>query len=116
MRPIDHRSALRRIAALGLSPFAMATLAAAADPGLVLGAYAEHQFEDALAALDGRRHPTDWDRGAEYPVTTVVDSTADRRIDLLENDDLVAEGWLTVKGLGDRLGSHVFVLRGTHEV
>lgn len=77
---VDRRAALRRIAALGLSPFAIATLAAAADPGLVLGAYAEHQFEDAPAALDGKRHPADWDRGAVYPVTTVVASTADRRI------------------------------------
>ena len=67
-------------------------------PGLVLGAYAEHEFEDAVAALDGKRHPADWDRTAEYPVTTMVASTADRKIDLLENGNLVAEGRLTVKG------------------
>ena len=84
-------------------------------PGLVLGAYAETEFADAVAALDGKRHPADWDGAAEYPVTTVIVSTADQRIDLLENGDLVAEGRLTIKGLGDRLGSHVFVLKGTHE-
>ena len=84
-------------------------------PGLVLGAYAETEFKDAVAALDGKRHPADWDGAAEYPVTTVIASTADHRIDLLENGDLVAEGRLTVKGFDDQLGSHVFVLKGGHE-
>jgi hypothetical protein len=84
-------------------------------PGLVLGGYAQHEFEDAVAALDGKRHPADWDGTAEYPVTTVVASTADHKIDLLENGALVAEGRLTIKGFGDRLGSHVLVLKGAHE-
>jgi hypothetical protein len=84
-------------------------------PGLVLGAYAEHEFEDAVAALDGKRHPADWDGTAEYPVATVVASTTDHKIDLLENGALIAEGRLTIKGFSDRLGSHVLVLKGAHE-
>jgi hypothetical protein len=84
-------------------------------PGLVLGAYAEHEFEDAVAALDGKRHPSDWSGAAEYPVTTVIASTADRKIDLIENGDVVTQGRLSIKGNGDRLGSHVFILKGTHE-
>lgn len=84
-------------------------------PGLVLGAYAEHEFKDAVAALDGKRHPSDWSGAAEYPVTTVIASTADRKIDLLENGDLVSQGSLSIKGPGGPLGSHVFILKGIHE-
>jgi hypothetical protein len=83
-------------------------------PGLVLGAYAEHEFEDAVAALDGKHHPADWVSASDYPVTTVVASTADHRVELLENGDLVAQGRLTVKGSGGGLGSHVLVLGGVH--
>ncbi|WP_093027652.1 L,D-transpeptidase family protein [Thiocapsa roseopersicina] len=49
-------------------------------PGLVLGAYAEEELEDAVAGLEGKRHPSDWKAASEYPVTTVIASTADGRI------------------------------------
>lgn len=84
-------------------------------PGLVLAGYAEQEFEHAVASLDGKRHPSDWKAAAEYPVTTVIASTADRKIELIENGQVVAEGRVTVKGSGDKLGSHVFVLNGIHE-
>ena len=80
-------------------------------PGLVLGAYAEDEFEQAVAALDGKRHPSDWSGAAEYPVTTVIASTADRKIDLIENGDVVTQGRLSNKGPGDRLGSYVVTTR-----
>jgi hypothetical protein len=83
-------------------------------PGLVLGAYAEDEFEQAVAALDGKRHPSDWNDAAEYPVTTVIASTADRKIDLIENGNVVTQGSLSIKGPGTSLGSHVFILKGTH--
>lgn len=84
-------------------------------PGLVLGAYAEDEFEHAVAALDGKRHPSDWDAAAAQPVTTVIASTADRRVDLLENGSVIAEGRLSGPKGDARLGSHVFVLKGTHD-
>ncbi|NEV60955.1 L,D-transpeptidase family protein [Thiorhodococcus minor] len=52
--------------------------------GMVLGAYAEEELEQAVAGLEGKRHPSDWEAAEEYPVTTVVASTADRKIDLLQ--------------------------------
>lgn len=84
-------------------------------PGMVLGAYAEEEFEHAVDGLDGKRHPSDWAATEEYPVTTVIASTADRKIDLLENSRVVAEGRLSVKASADQLGSHVLVLKGSHE-
>lgn len=84
-------------------------------PGLVLGAYTEQEFEHAVSSLEGKRHPADWDETAGYPVTTVIASTADRKLDLIENGRVIAEGQLLVAGSGDRLGSHVFILKGTHD-
>jgi hypothetical protein len=81
-------------------------------PGLILGGYAEHEFERAVAGLEGKRHPSDWDAAAEYPVTTVIASSADRKLELIENGEVVAEGRLA--GASGKLGSHVFVLNGSH--
>ena len=84
-------------------------------PGMVLGAYAEDEFEHAVAGLEGKRHPSDWDKGQEYPVTTVIASTVDRKIDLIENGRVIAEGKLSVQGSAEEIGSHVFILKGAHE-
>ena len=81
-------------------------------PGLVLAGYAEHEFERAVAGLEGKRHPSDWDAAAEYPVTTIIASSADRKLELIENGQVVAEGRLA--GADGKLGSHVFVLNGAH--
>lgn len=85
-------------------------------PGLVLGADAGDELEFAVNSLTEKRHPADWDEAAEYPVTTVIASTADRKIELIENSKLIAEGSVTIKGEPKEIGSHVFILRGTDEV
>ena len=83
-------------------------------PGMVLSAYAEHEFGSAVAALKGKSHPTDWTEAETRPVTSIIASSADRRIMLVENSEIVAEGSLTISG-GDKLGSHVFVLDDVHD-
>jgi hypothetical protein len=84
-------------------------------PGMVLGAYAEEEFEEAVAALEDKRHPSDWEQAPEYPITTVVASTLDGKIDLIENGRVVAEGKLSLDSAAGTLGSHVFILKGTHD-
>lgn len=81
----------------------------------MLGAYSEKAFEHAVAGLEGKRHSSDWEAAAEYPITTVIASTADRKIDLLENGRVIAEGRVSIKGSDTKLGSHVFILNGTHD-
>ena len=81
-------------------------------PGMVLGASAEEEFEHAVAGLEEKRHPADWGEAQDYPVTTVIASTADGKIDLIENGRVVAEGTLSVQGAAEELGSHVFILNG----
>ena len=78
-------------------------------PGLVLGVPAEEEMAEAVAALEGKKHPSDWTAGAEYPIVTLLATGADRRAVLIEDGVEVAEGGLTVTGPGT-LGEHVFVL------
>jgi hypothetical protein len=80
-------------------------------PGLVLGGGAQHEMADAVARLDARKHPADWESAAEYPVTTVLATGLDRRIVLIENGTEITEDVLAVSG-SPRLGEHVFLLRG----
>jgi hypothetical protein len=80
-------------------------------PGMVLSGYAEHEFEQVVSSLDGKKYPADWSAAESYPVTSVIVSSADHVIELIENDRVVARSTLTLKG-GDTLGSHVFVLNG----
>ena len=83
-------------------------------PGMVLSAYAEHEFEQVVSTLAGKKRPSDWNENESAPVTSVVVSSADRTVELIENDRLVAKGDLTMLP-GDKLGSHVFVLNGAHD-
>lgn len=80
-------------------------------PGMVLNAYAEQEFEHVVAGLDGKKQPSDWDEAARTPVVSIVASSADRAIELVENDRVVARSALALQG-GGPLGSHVFVLKG----
>jgi len=75
---------------------------------MVLSAYTEEEFEEAVAGLEEKRHPSDWESADEYSVTTVIASTLDSRVELIEN------GELAVEGPSGGLGSHVFVLNGAH--
>ena len=84
-------------------------------PGMVLGAYAEHEFEAAVASLKGKSHPSDWSEADSKPVTSIIASSGDRRIMLVENSEIIAEGTLTITGGGGKLGSHVYVLDDTHD-
>jgi L,D-transpeptidase catalytic domain len=80
-------------------------------PGMVLSGYAEREFEQVLAGLEGKKHPSDWAESETYPVTSVIASSTDRAIELIENDHVITKSPLILKG-GDKLGSHVFVLNG----
>jgi hypothetical protein len=84
-----------------------------AHPGLVLASYAEHEFETVVSALEGRKHPSDWDFDEGYPITSALVSSHDEKIVVLENDSEVAEGDLVWDGAP--LGSHVYVLKSEHQ-
>ncbi len=85
-------------------------------PGMVLSGYADHEFQDVVTHLEDKKHPSDWKSADEHPVTTLIASTTDRKIDLIENESLITSGQLT--GSADNIpqGQYVFVLQGAHSV
>ncbi|WP_436637979.1 L,D-transpeptidase [Microbaculum sp. FT89] len=80
-------------------------------PGMVLSGYAEHEFENVEAALEDKKHPKDWIESETAPITSVIASSRERRIMLLENGNVLMEGELSIDG-SRAIGNHVFVLRG----
>ena len=83
-------------------------------PGMVLGGYTQTEFAKVEASLDGKKHPKDWTDAESYPVTSIIASSSDSRILLVENGNVVREGKAIINGSGP-LGSHVFVLNGAQD-
>jgi hypothetical protein len=81
-------------------------------PGLVLSQYAEHEFDDAEGALQDKKLPHP--EAVDAKATSVIVSSADQSITILENGDTVAQGKAYIKDPSQPLGSHVFILTGTH--
>ncbi|MCO5065298.1 MAG: L,D-transpeptidase [Rhizobiaceae bacterium] len=80
------------------------------EPGMVLDGYEAGQFENIVASQDGRKHPDDWAEAESYPITSVIASSSDKSILLIQNDEIIAQGPLSVSG-GSSLGNHVFSLQ-----
>jgi hypothetical protein len=81
-------------------------------PGLVLADYAEDEFEAAVANLKGKEIPTE-----EQVATSIVVSSADSSLTVLENGRVVAAGAARIRDRieGERLGEHVYILHDTHD-
>jgi hypothetical protein len=79
-------------------------------PGLVLSHDAENEIDEVEAKLKGAKahHPDD----AEAKATSVIVSSADKTITIIENGDTVISGKATISPAGQPLGQHVFVLSG----
>jgi hypothetical protein len=77
-------------------------------PGMVLGDYAAHEFDQAVAA---EKNPP---AGDNVPHTSIIVSSAGNAIDVLSNGDIVASGKATIDNPGQPLGENVFILRGAN--
>ncbi|QFY63396.1 L,D-transpeptidase (plasmid) [Rhizobium grahamii] len=80
------------------------------DPGLVLGGAAAGQFSQAVVTKDGPKHPSDWTASEVHPIVSVIASSADKKIILIENDVVKGEAPLSIDG-GGKIGSHVFTMQ-----
>jgi hypothetical protein len=78
-------------------------------PGLVLSQNAESKLEQA-ARLAMKKHPGRTHVDNPTPPLSILVSSADRKIVVLENGHIVAEGRATIRDPGTPLGSHVFIL------
>ncbi len=81
-------------------------------PGMVLDAYQAGEFAKIVTSKDGKKHPHDWTQAESYPITSVIASSADRHALLIENDNIIAEGPLSISG-DESVGNHVFTLQAT---
>lgn len=83
-------------------------------PGLVLSEYAEHEFESLEAKLAKKTQP--WEATItqfDSPLSVVV-SKADSSVTVFQNGHIVIDGMATFRDANRPLGSHVFILTGTH--
>ena len=76
-----------------------------ADPGLILGTGAKEEIE----AKVGRKT---FAPSGPHSVTSILVSSADKRIYVVENGDILAEGDAIIKDPSRPLGSHVFIWQG----
>lgn len=83
-------------------------------PGMVLSGYAENEFKDVEAGLAAKKQPADWTEAEANPVTSVIASSADRKIELIQDSNVIATAALDIKG-PEPLGNHVFVLQGADQ-
>ena len=82
-------------------------------PGLILSGYAEQEFEEVLSTLEPRKHPVDWEEGDSYPIVSIIASSTDAQLLVLEDNREVLHGELIWDG--EPLGSHVFTLKGSNK-
>lgn len=54
-------------------------------PGLVLDEMDEDTLTNAVAGLNKKSHPSDWTNEQPYPITTILATTADKRITVMED-------------------------------
>lgn len=80
------------------------------DPGLVLGGGAAGQFSQVVATKDSQKHPADWADSEVHPIVSVIASSADMKIMLIENDVVKGEAPLSIDG-NEKIGSHVFTMQ-----
>ncbi|PRY69872.1 L,D-transpeptidase-like protein [Marivita geojedonensis] len=78
-------------------------------PGRLLTGGAEGRMEMAVAELDMEHHPSDWPVDASYPVSTLLASSAERRIYLFSNGREIASESISIAGNGP-FGEHVLIL------
>ena len=82
--------------------------ASVTDPGLILGAKAKQELAKVAKKTKPKFAQTD-------AVTSILVSSADKSIYVLQNGEIVAQGTATIANPSKPLGSHVFVLQGGDE-
>jgi hypothetical protein len=115
--PMDFSTKLFGITQIG-TPVIIADAAtfptSVVNPGMVLSADASSEFAAAASASKAKPPPNPRVPGY-VPATSIMVSSADKRIMILDDGETVAEGNVTIIDPGRPLGNHVFVLSKVSE-
>lgn len=84
-------------------------------PGLVLGDYAAHEFEQVKAGLKGKANPWAAQVTSYAAPASILISSADRVGVLLVDGKVVGQAPVTIRDPSKPLGSHVFMLVDAHD-
>ena len=79
-------------------------------PGMVLSADAEKDFDHTVTTLKEKQIPMSPEAPYAPPVTSIMISSADSRVIVLDDGEIVADGGATILQPSQPLGNHVFVL------
>ncbi|WEK50155.1 MAG: L,D-transpeptidase family protein [Candidatus Kaistia colombiensis] len=79
-------------------------------PGMVLSAEAEKDFDHTVTTLKEKQIPMSPEAPYTPPVTSIMISSADSRVIVLDDGEIVADGGATILQPSQPLGNHVFVL------
>lgn len=81
-----------------------------AHPGLILDPQAEEKMKTAAAQVSVKARPAQTHVDNKVPALSMIVSSADRKIAVLENGDLVGEYPVSIQDPQMALGSHVYIL------
>lgn len=79
-------------------------------PGMVLSAEAEKDFDHTVSTLKEKQIPASPHAPYSPPATSIMISSADSRVIVLDDGEIVADGGATILQPSKPLGNHVFVL------
>ena len=79
-------------------------------PGMVLSAEAEKDFDHTVSTLKQKQIPASPQAPYSPPATSIMISSADSRVIVLDDGEIVADGGATILQPSRPLGNHVFVL------
>ena len=109
--PLEFSKLLFTITHVGTAVIIASAHSAPVDvdhPGLVLSKDAEDEIDEAEAKLKGKKAHDPGD--ADAKAVSVIISSADKTITILENGDTVISGPATIASPDQPLGQHVFIL------
>lgn len=89
--------------------------ASVTHPGMVLGNYAENEFDTVTGHLAQKTVPAPTHEENKVPPVAVVISAADGQAYLFENGAEVMQAKAVIADPGKPLGTHAFVLEGAHD-
>ncbi|MEW9808367.1 L,D-transpeptidase [Mesorhizobium sp. ZMM04-5] len=109
--PLEFSQLLFGVTHLGMTVViadASSQPASVVHPGMVLGDYARHEFEeiDVVALNTSEGHPD------HANSTSIVVSRPDRKVTVWDNGEVVAEGGATIQSPDQPFGERTFVLSG----